>query len=332
MQATCKVCGAVLKANRGPGRPAEYCGPVCIKASRRLAHCIGRTAVRGIGRKCLNCGEMFSQFTKSRNHQGIYCSRKCRDEHWAVKPVACPQCGREFVPKIVKKGVRQQHCSRACFHQSIAATPAICRLCGKEFDREGNYRRVYCSMACKGRASRGESSPNWKGGSWQDFKKTFRDYVRVRSAVARGEASFPDGWSIGDPEVQAWLSQYEAARDDAAAAQKAYASESGWPESLDPRSVSILNALAASGIPTKMTDLASILGTRRWNIDQRLRGLRRMGLVSVVRGACPFKTKEDGSGAVQNAPGYMLSAMALSMLERKAHEDKERLQGNGEGV
>lgn len=79
----------------------------------------------------------------------------------------CEQCNTEFKVKPFRF-LSAKYCSWDCKHKAMNPIPKdmICTVCGKEFGGRGRRRDAkFCSHSCHSKSRKGETSPNWKGGT-----------------------------------------------------------------------------------------------------------------------------------------------------------------------
>jgi hypothetical protein len=113
-----------------------------------------------------------------------------------------------------------------------------------------------------------------------------------------------------------------------AIAYRKFAAENGWPETLRPREVQILNVLAASGVPMSRLEIAEKIGMRtdRMGGNKTLAllvgngpggtytaSLLRLGMIDVLKRADKSK---GGKGCSRHL--YVLGPAALAILEERA--------------
>ncbi len=243
---------------------------------------------------CIQCRRTFlAPYRPPSSPPQRFCTRQCHGIYRKGKrmvcrrpvvPRTCAYCGKPFVPKVKQRRADGQ-VSEFVLHQSKA------RFC---CHAHANRWRGDQAIA----AHNGQEPP-WK----EQARQRSRAYKLVQKAIARGEVPFPEGWSIHDPDVKAWADVRIAEIDQRNEDRRRYAARSNWPASLSLRQVQILNVLAATGLPTKMTQIAAVIGLRPNDCAKHVKALTGAGLVVRI--------------STGNAATYTLGPVALSILEEK---------------
>lgn len=135
-------------------------------------------AIRRSSRPCKHCKVAFIPKKLSARHKGAYCSRRCYQES-SRGTQRCEHCGSLFQSP---PSAHRRYCSRACTQggQQGSGNPSwrggvsktqvtkTCEVCSATFEVGPYAVGRFCSNECQiaGIAARGESNPNWRGGTF----------------------------------------------------------------------------------------------------------------------------------------------------------------------
>jgi hypothetical protein len=140
---SCPICGGVVPPSKG-FKPRKYCSAKCLRAAYRTP--IERP------KNCRQCGEPFRDLCV-KGPPRVFCKKCLRVRRPPPRsfPKECRRCGKEF-----SSPTRRAFCSDECRYYNSKCrkgSVAECKTCGASILLQG-HRRVYCSRACRGLASR----------------------------------------------------------------------------------------------------------------------------------------------------------------------------------
>lgn len=117
----CPMCGTIFKPKR---KSQKTCSRECGFKSRSIKIMGSKNSKYNHElkfRACLYCGKLFRP--KSKSDVGIYCCRKCKDNHLNEKfkvTLICEECGKKFIGvrnRVYKYAFR--YCSRSCYLKNM---------------------------------------------------------------------------------------------------------------------------------------------------------------------------------------------------------------------
>lgn len=139
--AICPQCGTPFEVTN---LRKKFCSRACVAASKKKPP---------VFNTCEICGVEFetNRFDLERG-MGRFCSRRCKNIAQERKKVRnCEHCGRQF---IARDSENKRYCSYRCSAHSRIKYKT-CPICGKRFVADkGKDNKTYCSLTCKGKASR----------------------------------------------------------------------------------------------------------------------------------------------------------------------------------
>jgi len=220
----CSFCKKELNIKPSRLKRNNFCSKKCYDRWQKKIRGENHKNWNRIKTKCSYCGKTIyiipSRFKKYKNNFcNITCSSKWKKEryigknnpHWNRVDTNCAFCGKEILIKR-SKSTKNSFCSSKCYiswkketsigknNPNYSAIKTICGFCGKQICKERNkhkkYKHHFCSRECCSKweidnTPKGEKNPNWKGGkfpyygkSWLKNRRTALENARFKSEIS----------------------------------------------------------------------------------------------------------------------------------------------------